>query len=57
MKYRIKIVPKTIPNGDGEWREVKADLPVEACWLDLVVALGDYVPETHFLCAMERVKS
>lgn len=55
MRYRIKLVPKTTPNADGEWREVEADLPASARWLDLAVALGDHVPETHFLCSIERV--
>jgi hypothetical protein len=55
--YRIKIVPKTTPNADGEWREVEADLSAITRWLDASVALGDHVPETHFLAAVERVRT
>jgi hypothetical protein len=55
--YRIKIVPKATPNADGEWREAEAELPADARWLDTAAALGDYVPETHFLAAIERVRT
>lgn len=55
MKYRIKMVPQETPNADGEWREVEALLPPYSSWLDLAMALDQYVPETHFLVAMERV--
>ena len=57
--YRYKIVPKATPNADGTWWE--ADIPTtdaQMSWLDLAIALGDYVPEdTHFLVAIERAES
>ncbi|MGZ5987415.1 MAG: hypothetical protein ACXWLZ_00060 [Rhizomicrobium sp.] len=55
-RYRIKIVPKTSPDADGEWREVEAELLPGARWIDLAVALGDHVPNTHFLCSIETAK-
>jgi hypothetical protein len=57
VKYRIKIVLKATPNADGEWLVVEADLSAITRWLDASAALGDHVPETHFLCAIERVRT
>ncbi len=57
--YRYKIVPKAAPNDEGTWHEVEIPTTDEQMsWLDLAVAIGDYVPEdTHFLVAIERAES
>lgn len=58
MKYKIKIIPKSAPNSDGEWREVERsfdDLP--RMWRATEILFNPHVPDTHFLAQVERVRS
>ena len=57
MRYRIKIVPKAIPNADGDWLTVETDLASDTHWRDVATVLAPYVPETHFLVQTEMVQS
>jgi hypothetical protein len=55
MRYRIKIVPKTEPNSDGEWIEVEAEeMPKTTKWIETDRWFKPHVPDTYFLVQVER---
>ncbi len=52
MTSRIKIVPDTEPNAEGEWVEVPLDL--SGRWKGMEALVAPYIPAGHHVVAVER---
>lgn len=52
---RIKLVPNSIPNAEGEWKTVPVDLPEHADWKETDRLVEAFVPEGYHIVAVERV--
>lgn len=51
---RIKIVPDTAPNDDGEWIEVPVDLPERTRWRFMEAIVQPHIPAGYHAVAVER---
>jgi hypothetical protein len=56
MKYRLKIVPKSDPDADGEWVEIEMQLHPRLRWAEMDDLIAEHIPETHFVIKVEDVK-
>lgn len=55
-KHRLKIVPKSDPNAEGEWIEIDIKLPQTVRWEEIDRLVSRHVPETHYVTKVEKIE-
>jgi hypothetical protein len=51
---RIKVVPNSHPNADGEWIELPIDLPNRMRWAFMEPLVRPHIPAGHHVVSLER---